>query len=390
MRVIAATLGVTGMSWRQNLCGAAVGLVITFATGCATVADSDIDRVLKRIKLPPGFEISLFARVPGARTMVIAKPLGAVFVGSRRYSLHLVIDRDNDGVADQIILKSERLKAPNGLAHDGKHLYVAEQHRVIRWSPPSASDPNQPFDSFVEPVMTGLPDNGHHGWRYAAFGPDGKLYVSIGSPCNVCQPNGFEGTIIRMDRNGGNLETVARGIRNSVGFDWHPRTNELFFTDNGSDGLGDDIPADELNHVTRAGQHFGFPWYGGGRTRTPEFSVDPLPDGLTAPAIEFAAHTASLGIHFYRGRMFPPAYRHDAFVAQHGSWNRSSKIGYRIMRVRFDDRGKAIGKEVFAAGWLDGRRTYGRPVDITELADGSLLVSDDAQGAIYRINYSGG
>ena len=378
------------MSWRRMFRGGAVGLAITLATGCATVADSDIERVLKWIKLPPGFEISLYARVPRARTLVIAKPLGAIFVGSRGYSVHLVRDTDNDGIAEQVVRMTDRLKAPNGLAHDGRHLYVAEQHRIVRWEPASATDPNQPFDALLKVVMTGLPDKGHHGWRYAAFGPDGKLYVSIGSPCNVCAPDGLEGRIIRMDRDGGNVETVARGIRNSVGFDWHPKTGELFFTDNGSDGLGDDIPADELNHVTRTGQHFGFPWYGGGRTRTPEFSVDPLPEGLTPPVIEFGAHTASLGIHFYRGRMFPPAYRHDAFVAQHGSWNRSSKIGYRIMRIRFDDRGKAVGKQVFASGWLDGQRTLGRPVDITELADGSLLVSDDVQGAIYRISYSGG
>ncbi len=322
--------------------------------------------------------------------MVIAEPLGAIFVGSRGYSVHLVLDKDNDGVAEQVIRKSDRLKAPNGLAHDGRFLYVAEQHRIVKWAPPSASDPNLPFVPLLRPIMTGLPDKGHHGWRYAAFGPDGKLYVSIGSPCNVCMPEGIEGRIIRMDRDGGNVETVARGIRNSVGFDWHPGTGELFFTDNGSDGLGDDIPADELNHVTRTGQHFGFPWYGGGRTRTPEFRAQTPPKGATAPAIEFQAHTASLGIHFYRGAMFPAEYRHDAFVAQHGSWNRSSKIGYRIMRVRFDKTGKAVGKEVFASGWLRGERAWGRPVDIKELADGSLLVSDDYVGAIYRISYSGG
>ncbi len=385
-----ATEGMTDMSWMRKLCGGAGGLAITFATGCATMAESDIDSLLKRIKLPPGFEISLYARVPRARSMVIAKPLGAIFVGSRRSSVHLVLDKDNDGIAEQVIRKTSRLRAPNGLAHDGRHLYVAEQHRIVRWAPPSASDPGQPFVPLLEPIMTELPDKGHHGWRYAAFGPDRKLYVSIGSPCNVCMPDGLEGSIIRMDADGGNIETVARGIRNSVGFDWHPGTGELFFTDNGSDGLGDDIPADELNHVTRTGQHFGFPWYGGGRTRTPEFSVDTPPADVVAPVIEFRAHTASLGIHFYRGRMFPPAYRHDAFVAQHGSWNRSSKIGYRVMRIRFDDQGKAVGKEVFASGWLVGQRAWGRPVDIKELADGSLLVSDDFVGAIYRISYSGG
>ncbi len=361
---------------------------MTFAAGCAP-ADADIDERLKRIKLPPGFEISLFARVPGARSMVIAKPLDAVFVGSRGATVHLLRDRDKDGVADEIVEKTNRLNVPNGVAYDGESLYVVEQHRIVKWAGPSALDTARRLGAPI-PVLSGLPDKSHHGWRYAAFGPDGKLYVSIGAPCNVCLPDGLEGTIIRLDADGTNVETVARGIRNSVGFDWHPRTGELFFTDNGSDGLGDDIPADELNHVTAMGQHFGYPWYGGGATRTPELAGQTPPKGATAPVIEFKAHTASLGIHFYRGRMFPSAYRHDAFVAQHGSWNRSSKVGYRIMRIRFDDAGKAVGKEVFASGWLEGEDAWGRPVDIKELADGSLLVSDDFVGAIYRISYSGG
>ncbi len=378
------------MSLLRHACAAATGLAVTFASGCATVADSDIDRLLKRIELPPGFEISLFAKAPGARSMILAEPLGAVVVGSRGGTIHFLIDRDKDGVAEHVARKTAGLKVANGVAHDGRFLYVAEQHRIVRWAPPLPSDPAQPFAPHLRPIMTGLPDKYHHGWRYAAFGPDGKLYVSIGSPCNVCMPDGLEGSIIRMDGDGGHIETVARGVRNSVGFDWHPKTGEMFFTDNGSDGLGDDIPADELNHVTRAGQHFGYPWYGGGRTRTPEFEGTSPPVGATPPVIEFQAHTASLGVHFYRGAMFPSEYRHDAFVAQHGSWNRSSKIGYRIMRVRFDDDGKAIGKQVFATGWLEGEDAWGRPVDITELADGSLLVSDDRLGAVYRITYSGG
>jgi glucose/arabinose dehydrogenase len=378
------------MSLLRHACAAAAGLAVSFASGCATVADSDIDRLLKRIELPPGFQISLFAKAPGARSMVLAEKLGAVVVGSRGGTIHFLIDRDKDGVAEHVARKTGRLKVANGVAHDGRFLYIAEQHRIVKWAPPRASDPAQPFAPHLSPVMTGLPDKSHHGWRYAAFGPDGKLYVSIGAPCNVCLPDGLEGSIIRMDADGGNIETVARGVRNSVGFDWHPKTGEMFFTDNGSDGLGDDVPADELNHVTRAGQHFGYPWYGGGRTRTPEFEGTSPPAGARPPVIEFRAHTASLGIHFYRGAMFPAEYRHDAFVAQHGSWNRSSKIGYRIMRVRFDDDGKAIGKQVFASGWLEGEHAWGRPVDITELADGSLLVSDDRRGAVYRITYSGG
>ena len=361
---------------------AAMGLAAT----AASASDHGIDRMLRTIRLPPGFEIALFAKVPRARSVVVGKPLGTVFVGSRHGTVHMVRDRDKDGVAEEVVEKTDKLRVPNGVAYDGASLYVVEQHRIVKWAGPSEFDTARPFVPLI-PIFKGLPDKFLHGWRYAAFGPDKKLYVSIGAPCNVCMPKGYEAKIIRMDANGKNVETVAQGVRNSVGFDWHPKTGELFFTDNGSDGLGDDIPADELNRVTRLGQHFGFPWYGGGATRTPQFKGKTAPKDATKPVIEFQAHTANLGIHFYRGTMFPAEYRGDAFVAQHGSWNRSSPVGYRIMRIRFDDKGKAVGKQVFASGWLEGEDAWGRPVDIAEIADGSLLVSDDFVGAIYRISY---
>ncbi len=370
-----------------------VAKILSIATALICVAQSGLaqnrlDHMLSSISLPPGFQIKLFARVPDARFMVVGKPRNIVFVGSRSRYVHAVLDTDKDGVADVVKMKTDSLRTPNGVAFLDGSLYIATRTAVMKWLGPSATDINRRLAP-LKPVLTRLPNSGHHGRRVISFGPDRKLYLSIGTPCNVCMPEGREGKIIRMDPDGKNVELVAEGIRNSVGFDWHPKTGELFFTDNGSDGLGDDIPADELNHVTRAGQHFGYPWFGGGDTRTPEFIDDTPPRDAVQPVVKFQAHTANLGIHFYRGGMFPAEYKNDAFVAQHGSWNRSSRVGYRIMRVRFNDKGSAIGKQVFASGWLQGEDVWGRPVDIKELPDGSLLVTDDFVGAVYRITYGG-
>jgi len=370
----------------RSLVAIALGLAVVGA-GAAGAQDIPLDK----ITVPDGFTIEVYASdVPNARSMALS-PTGTLFVSTRRAGIvYAVLDRDQDQTADEVITIATGLNTPNGVAIRDGALFVAELNRILRYDDIEARLGNPP-----EPVVVydALPSERMHGWKFIRFGPDGKLYVPVGAPCNICDRTGEDerfATITRMNPDGGEHEVFAHGIRNSVGFDWHPKTGELFFSDNGSDGLGDDIPADELNHVTAIGQHFGFPWYGGGRTRTPELAGETPPRGATAPVIEFQAHTASLGIHFYRGRMFPSAYRHDAFVAQHGSWNRSSKVGYRIMRVRFDEAGKAVGKEVFASGWLDGEDAWGRPVDIKELPDGSLLVSDDFVGAIYRISYSGG
>jgi len=365
---------------------AVIAFSIAFGASSQASSDANINKLLSTIKLPPGFKISLFAKVPRARSMAIGTPLGTVFVGSRHGTIHMLRDRDKDGVAEEIVLKTDKLKVPNGVAYNGMSLYIVEQNQITFWAGPSEFDTARPLVPLI-PIVKNLPNKFLHGWRYAAFGPDKKLYVAVGSPCNVCQVSGHEGKIIRMDGNGKNIETVASGVRNSVGFDWHPKTKELFFTDNGSDGMGDDIPADELNHVTKMGQFFGFPFYGGGKTRTPQTKDKQAPKNSVSPVIEFQAHSANLGIHFYSGNMFPSEYKNDAFVAQHGSWNRSSPVGYQLMRVRFNDKGKAVGKEVFASGWLKGNSAWGRPVDIKMIADGSLLVSDDFVGAIYRISY---
>jgi glucose/arabinose dehydrogenase len=236
-------------------------------------------------------------------------------------------------------------------------------------------------------LFDGLPDKGWHGWRYAAFGRDGMLYVSVGAPCNVCSTQGLEGTIIRLDPAGGKPEVFARGVRNSVGMDFQPATGELYFTDNGADNMGDDVPPDELNHAPRAGLHFGFPYYGGGDAATSFLVGTRPPQPARMPVVRFGAHVAALGIHFYRGSMLPEEYRGDALVAHHGSWNRTVPDGYRIARVRFDDDGRATAWEPFAEGWLEGGAAWGRPVDVKELGDGSVLVSDDRAGVLYRITY---
>jgi len=352
-------------------------------------AASKHDAILKRIKLPPGFKISIFAEVPKPRSMVIGVPLGTVFVGSRHGTMHALRDTNRDGVADEIYKLASKLNVPNGVAFQDGILFVAENNRVFRWAVPAEFDPTIPLMPQTRiPVFTKLPAKFLHGWRYAAFGPDRKLYVAVGAPCNICKVSGYEGTIIRMDANGKNVEIFARGVRNSVGFDWHPKTKQMFFTDNGADGMGDDTPADELNHVTKAGQHFGYPFTGGKSAKLTGMQNAKAPTGWRAPVIEFQAHSANLGIHFYRGSMFPAEYKNDAFVAQHGSWNRTKPVGYRIMRIRFNDKGEATGKEVFASGWLKGDDAAGRPVDIKTMPDGSLLVSDDFANVIYRISYS--
>ena len=340
---------------------------------------------LDRVRLPQGFEISLYARVPGARSMAVADALGVVFVGTRDQYVYAVIDADRDGRVERVDIVKDGLKIANGIDWLDGRLTVAEQHRVVRFAAPDLRTLKR---APAEILFEGLPDNPWHGWRYARFGPDGRFYIAVGAPCNICRVSGFEGTIVRMPVEGGRPEIFAAGVRNSVGFDFQPGTGELYFTDNGADNMGDDSPPDELNLAPRKGLWFGFPYFGGGRDRTPDFRGDKLPHTPTFPVIDFNAHVASLGISFYRGRMFPAEYQGDAFVAEHGSWNRTVPDGYRVMRVRFDNGTKtAQGKEIFADGWLRGGDSWGRPVDVKELGDGSLLVSDDRQGVIYRITY---
>jgi len=340
---------------------------------------------IDRIELPPGFAIEVYAgRVPDARSLALGDE-GTVFVGNRAGDkVYAVTDRDQDQRGDEVHIVAEGLHRPNGVAFRNGSLYVAEVSRVLRFD-----DIEARLDEPPEPVVVrdDFPRDEHHGWKFIAFGPDGKLYVPVGAPCNVCQEEDPRyASITRMSADGSDFEVFASGIRNTVGFDWHPRTNILWFTDNGRDLLGDNRPPDELNRAPEPGLNFGFPYCHGKDIVDPEFGDERSCGEFTAPEMELGPHVAALGMRFYTGSMFPAEYRDQIFIAEHGSWNRSQKIGYRVMLVRVE-KGKAVSAEVFAEGWLQGQANWGRPVDVLVMPDGALLVSDDQAGAIYRLSY---
>jgi glucose/arabinose dehydrogenase len=340
---------------------------------------------LEKIVLPPGFSISLYCdNLPGARSLALS-PSGVLYVGTRdEGKVYAVLDQDGDRRADRVITLAKGLDQPNGVAFRDGALYVAEVSRISRY-PDLESHLENP--GRAEIVYDRLPTEGHHGWKFIRFGPDDRLYVPVGAPCNICEPGDPYAAILRLNLEGGEPEIFARGVRNTVGFDWDPRTGELWFTDNGRDRLGDDLPSDELNHAPRAGLHFGYPYRHGRAIVDPEFG-ERQPAGLltSQPALELGAHVAALGMRFYEGEMFPPEYRHRILIAEHGSWNRSTPVGYRLVSVILEGT-KVVRQEVFASGWLQGRRAWGRPVDLQVMSDGSLLVSDDRAGVIYRITY---
>jgi len=344
---------------------------------------------LERIKLPPGFAIELWARVDNAREMALGRQGangGTVFVGSMRAGKVHAVRYAADLKVTRVVQIAAGLQLPAGVAYRDGSLYVSAVSRILRYDEIEARIDEPPLPSVVTDK---LPSETHHGWKFIAFGPDGKLYVPVGAPCNICVPDGQRyATILRMNGDGSALETYARGVRNSVGFDWQPQTGELWFTDNGRDMLGDDLPPDELNHAPRAGLHFGYPWCHGGDLPDPQYGSQHRCSEFTAPAQKLAAHAAALGMRFYNGAMFPPKYHKQIFIAEHGSWNRAKKIGYRITLVRLQD-GRAIDYEPFATGWLQGESAWGRPADLLVMPDGSLLVADDQAGAIYRIVYHG-
>jgi glucose/arabinose dehydrogenase len=336
--------------------------------------------------LPPGFRIAVYAdAVPNARQMALG-PDGVVYVGSRSEGkVYAVVDRDGDHRADAVHVLAEGLNDPSGVAfHDGA-LYVAAVSRVVRF-PDVARDLAHP--PVPEVVSEAFPTEEHHGWKFIAFGPDGSLYVPVGAPCNICPPSGLHATITRLSLDGGRPEIVALGVRNSVGFDFQPGTGELWFTDNGRDWLGDDQPPDELNRLTRTGQHFGFPFCHGLDLRDPAYNAGRDCAQFTPPARALDPHVAALGMRFYTGRMFPEHYRGGIFIAEHGSWNRRTPIGYRVTFVGIE-AGRAISYEPFAVGWLKDSVAAGRPADVLVMPDGALLVSDDKAGRIYRIWYEG-
>ena len=341
---------------------------------------------LDKIKLPPGFKIDLYASdVPGARSMTMS-PDGTLFVGTREEGkVYAILDTNGDGKAEEVITIAKGLHMPNGVAFRNGSLYVAEVSRILRYDN-IESRLHDPPDPVV--VYGQLPNDEWHGWKFIRFGPDGKLYIPVGAPCNICEPTDPHATIMRMNIDGTGMEIYARGIRNSVGFDWDPRTGELWFTDNGRDYLGDNSPPDELNHAPVIGMNFGFPYCHGTNISDPEFGGKHNCSEFTPPAMELGPHVASLGMRFYTGPMFPAGYTDRIFIAEHGSWNRKDPIGYRITMVRLENN-TAKDYEVFAEGWLQGSQAWGRPVDVEVMRDGSLLVSDDKAGVIYRITYEG-
>ena len=312
---------------------------------------------------------------------------GTVFVGSNKAGkVYALPDTNGDHRADRVVTIASGFTTPTGIAfHDGA-LYVSEISRINR-----LDNIERSLDSPPKPVVVNdtFPSEQHHGWKFIAFGPDGMLYVPVGAPCNVCEVDARHGIIARMKPDGSGLETFASGVRNSVGFDWHPVTKELWFTDNGRDLLGDDIPPDELNHAPRIGLHFGFPYCFAGDIKDPEFGDRKPCSAFEPPAQKLGPHVASIGMRFYTGKMFPEEYRNQIFIAEHGSWNRSTPIGYRVTVVKLDGSGKAVSYTPFAEGWLNGTTVTGRPADVLVMPDGALLVADEKSGAIYRITYSG-
>nr|WP_244155536.1 PQQ-dependent sugar dehydrogenase [Desulfatiglans anilini] len=309
-----------------------------------------------------------------------------VFVGSRDPgNVYALVDHDGDGQSDAKYVLASDLSSPNGVAFRNNSLYVAEISRVIRFDDimERLADPPAPVV-----VNDDFPSEPHHGWKYIAFGPDGKLYVPVGAPCNVClEEDPRFATIMRMNADGSGLEIFAEGIRNTVGFDWHPVSGVLWFTDNGRDWMGDDRPPDVLARAPRPGMHFGFPFCHAGYLPDPEFGERRSCSEFAKPSFKLGPHVAALGMKFYTGQQFPKEFHNDIFIAEHGSWNRTVPIGYRITRVRLKGS-QAVSYDVFADGWLQGAKAFGRPVDILILGDGSMLVSDDRAGVIYRIHYS--
>lgn len=347
---------------------------------------------LNTIRMAPGFAISIFSdQVPAARSMTLGEK-GTVFVGTFGLltgkgnigAVYAVRDTNADGRADEVTTIAKGLNQPNGGAFRNGALYVAEMQRIIRYDGIESRLQNPPAPVVVR---EGFLNSGNHQWRDIAFGPDGKLYIALGAPCNICVPESPYGSIARMNPDGSQFEIYASGVRNSVGLAFHPGNGQLWFTDNGGDTLGDNIPSDELNHAGKAGMHFGYPYCHQGEIPDPKLGSEGVCSKYTPPAVKLGPHVAALGLIFYTGDMFPAEYKNELLIAQHGSWNRSNPLGYRIGLAHVHNGQYASGQRIFAEGWLQGSQPWGRPADLLQLPDGSVLVSDDLQGHIYRITY---
>lgn len=369
-------------------------LALLLAACCAGIAHAE-SAPLDRLRVPTGFRIELLTdAVPNARALALGRMQGGkgvLYVGSMGAGKVYAVELDG-GRAGRVHVVASGLQLPAGIAWRDGTLYVSAVSRILRFDAIDAhlGDPPKPVV-----VTDQLPGETHHGAKFLAFGPDGKLYVPTGAPCNVCLPDARHGILQRMNADGSGVETIASGIRNTVGFDWSPLDRSLWFTDNGRDLMGDDMPSDELNHLARTGEHFGYPFCHQGDTPDPEFGARRPCSEFVPPAAKLGAHVAALGMRFYTGSQFPQAYRGNAFIAEHGSWNRSRKSGYRVVRVALDAQGRVEHQEPFVEGFLqvdaNGRETVlGRPADVLVMPDGALLVSDDLSGAIYRVVWQGG
>ncbi|MEM6317976.1 MAG: PQQ-dependent sugar dehydrogenase [Bacteroidota bacterium] len=372
---------------KSRITAITIFLGITLLTGfIANKTKSKPTVDLSKIMLPDGFKIDVFAEeVVNARTMV-RTPNGTIFVGTRGAgNVYALRDNDGDFKVDEQFLIDRKLNMPNGVTFKDGSLYVAEYNRILRYDDIEKDLANPP-----EPVVVtdNYPSKKHHGWKYIEFGPDGKLYVPVGAPCNICESEDeIFNTITRINPDGSNREIVHRGIRNTVGFTWHPETKELWFTDNGRDWMGDDMPSCELNRATKDGLHFGYPFCHQGDVPDDKLAGNRTCDEFVPPVVKIGPHTAPLGLIFYTGQQFPASFTNKAIIAEHGSWNRSEPIGYQLSMVDVSQPNPT--KEVFASGWLEDGESWGRPVDLEPMPDGSVLVSDDFADVIYRISYVG-
>jgi len=339
---------------------------------------------LDKIKLPDGFKIDIYAEIPDARSLCVS-PGGTVFVGTRKDKVYAITDENHDGKADKVYVIASGLNAPNGVAFKDGSLYIGTISVIYRIDNIESRLANPPAPVVV---YDKYPTSTHHGNKFIAFGPDGKLYVPVGAPCNICDSPKPYASMTRMNPDGTGFEIYASGIRNSVGFAWSPVTKQLWFTDNGRDELGDDIPSDELNNAPKEGMHFGYPYCHEGDILDPEYGKGKNCLDYTPPVKKLGAHVASLGMRFYTGNMFPADYKNAIFIAEHGSWNRTALVGYRVVVAKMDSSGVLADPVPFAQGWLQNLTSVnGRPVDVQVLEDGSMLVSDDYKGLVYRISY---
>jgi glucose/arabinose dehydrogenase len=339
---------------------------------------------LSKIKLPEGFSISVYAEVPDARSLCWGAK-GTLFVGNNREdNVYAVVDENKDGKADKVYTIAKDLTMPNGVAFKDGSLYVSALDKIYRYDNIEDKLANPPAGILITDKY---PNKNHHGWKFIAFGPDGKLYVPVGAPCNVCEEkDSIYSSITRINADGTGREIFAKGVRNSVGFTWHPQTKEMWFTDNGRDMMGDDKPFCELNHAPQKGMHFGFPYVHQGDILDPEFKGKDAKN-YVAPALKVGPHVAPLGLRFYTGNMFPAEYKSKIFICEHGSWNRSKKAGYKVGIATLDGN-KVVDYKPFVEGFLQpNEKVSGRPVDCIVAEDGSLLISDDYAGLVYRVTY---